>query len=82
MGTGVVFGVGGCRTLLPEDEDVEDVNVDEFNPGGDVVGRSKKGCNPTRTRGSPIGIGRSARLLKGLCGTLSSSSCLSSTKSL
>ena len=54
----------------------------ELSPGGVVVGRSKKGWSPTRTRGRPIGIGRSARLLKGLCGTLSNSSCFSSTKSL
>lgn len=77
VGIGVVLGVGGCRPgTLVEDEDELVV------AGGAVVGRSNIGWSPTRTRGRPMGIGRSARLLNGLWGTLSSSSCLSSTRSL
>lgn len=77
----MVFGVEGCRAgagnedddddneEIPADDEDELVDDGEAEVEGVVVvgvGRSKMGCNPTRTRGSPMGIGRSARLLKGL----------------
>lgn len=43
---------------------------------------SNIGCNDTRTLGNPTGTWRSSRLLNGDWGTLCSSSCFNSTRSL